>query len=231
MISILIATAIAATPVARADTIVVGHPALRGVMLTPRTDTTEVYVTQNGTRRLVSTSVQTVSRVPEGYLVVQVGRGRNGISIDSTTLSAATFAPIRHVEAMPDRRSTFTFANGGLTGPLTDSTGTHAIDERVPVNRFDFSTIGEIANHLPFAAGYEAVIVAYDVFTLKDRTVTVSVSGRETRSWKGREIDAWKTVTDFGTHRVTRWVDPESRRDLRWEISMQGMLMEGTLKD
>ncbi|HUQ84597.1 MAG TPA: hypothetical protein VM076_25815 [Gemmatimonadaceae bacterium] len=211
------------------DTIVVGHSKLNAA-LHVGSDTTEVYMERDGKRQLVNTGVEKVLKTSDGYVVVFEGQSRRGVSIDSVTISGSTLAPIRHVEAFGKDGATLAFRAGRLTGTKTDSTGTHPVDIAVPANRFDFSVLTHITRSLPASAGYEAVILTYDVAPMKERSVTYKVVGQDHITWKGADVNAWKTVTDFGTHQVTRWMDPKSHRDLQWEIVAPNMHMIGVTK-
>lgn len=213
-----------------ADTIVTGHAAVRDATIRTGTDTTEIFGTRDGKRQRVATGIQSVTRTAGGYLVVHTSQGRGGLSIDSVTIATSTLAPLRHTEAFLGRTTNLTYAGGRVTGTATDSGVTKAIDIPVPAGRFDFSTLQQVTASLPLATGYEAVVLTYDVATKKERAIGFSVAGREAISWGGAEVDAFKTVTDFTTHKVTRWIDAKTRRDLRWEIVMPGMTMEGIVR-
>ena len=213
-----------------ADTITVGHRALGG--RTPRlgVDTTEIYVDRDGKRQLINTGITQVTRTSDGILVVFVSRGRNGLSLDSITIDPKTYAPLRHVETFPDKHSTLAFGNGRLTGSSKDSTGEHAVDVAVAARLFDFSVVQQISSALPLEPGYEAVILAYDVSPMKERAITYRVLSPEHITWHGGDVATWKTVMDFGTHQVTRWVDAKTRRDLQWDITAPNMHMVGITK-
>jgi hypothetical protein len=230
MLFVTLLAILAATLPSPVDTIVVGHSSLRGVSLALGTDTTEVFVVQNGSRRLVTTATLSVARTGATYVVVFVGKVKGGEAIDSVVLSAATLAPLRHVEVMPDHHATFVFDNGRVTG-TSDSAGvTTPIDLSIGVERFDFSVLQQVMDQLPLAQGYSAVVLSYDVATRKERAVNLRVVGKESLEVDGATVEAWKTVVDFGTHQVTRWIAVSGRRELRWEISRPGMRMEGRTK-
>ena len=211
------------------DTIVVGHSKLN-VALHVGSDTTEVFVERDGKRQLVNTGVEKILKTSDGYVVVFEGQSRRGVSIDSVTVSAATLAPVRHVEVFGKDGATLAYRAGRLTGTKTDSNGTRPVDVAVPTNRFDFSVLTYITGGLPATAGYEAVILTYDVAPMKEKAVTYRVVAQERISWKGADVNAWKTLTDFGTHQVTRWMDPKTHRDLQWEIVAPNMHMIGVTK-
>jgi len=230
MLSITLLALLAATAVPSADTIVVGDASLRGATLALGTDTTEVYVVRDSTRRLVSTATLSVARIGRTYVVVFVGQTKAGAAIDSVFMSAESLRPIRHVEVMPDHRATFAFGNGKVTG-TSDSAGVSTpIDLAVGKERFDFSVLQQVMDRLPLADGYSAVLLAYDVAQRKDRAVNLTVVGKESLTVDGAPVEAWKTIVDFGTHQVTRWIAVDGRREVRWEISRQGMTMEGRTK-
>ena len=210
---------VSAHPLRGVDTITVGHKSLRGQ--TPRlgVDTTEIFMERDGKRQMISTGIESVSKTAEGILVVFYGQSRNGVSIDSVTISPTTLAPIRHVEAFTGQQATYAFNGGKLTGTSKDSTGEHAIDKTIDAGRFDFSVVQQVTNALPLTAGYEATILAYDVAQHKERSVGYTVVSQDHLTWHGGDVAAWKTVMDLGTHQVTRWIDARTRRDLQLEIN------------
>jgi hypothetical protein len=213
-----------------ADTITVGHPSLKAVAPRFGVDTTEIYVERDGKRQLINTGVQAVSKTADGILVAFFSRGRNGPSIDSVTISPSTMAPIRHVESFGDKQATFAFRDGRITGTSKDSTGEHAVDVQVGANRFDFSVVQQVTRALPLVAGYEATILTYDVALMKERSVGYKVVSEDKLTWHGSEVAAWKTITAFDTHQVTRYIDAKTRRDLQWEITAPNMHMIGITK-
>jgi len=219
------------TDFAPADTITVGHPALRGQALKLGADTMEVFIEREGKLQLVQTSIQEISNTPDGILVVFLGKGRDGLLIDSVLVSPITLAPIRHIEAFPNgKRGRYEFSRGHVTGASTDSTGEHKVDSAIRDGVFDFSVVQQVTAVLPFSAGYEAVVLSYDVAQTKERAVAFRVIGEERLTIKGQEYAAWKTVMKLDTHEVTRWIDSRTRRDLKVEVSMPNMHMVGLPK-
>ena len=226
----LIATTVALfaqPPKIAVDTITVGHPALRGKTVEPGVDTTEVFIERDGKLQLVNTSIEEVSTTPNGILVVFIGKGRQGVSLDSVTINRTTFAPIRHVEAFPGKNATYTFARSRITGSSKDSTGEHKTDAALRDGIFDFSVVQQVMRLLPLKVGYEAAILSYDVAQLKERTVIYRVTGEERLTINGKEYASFKTVMDVGTHKVTRWVDATTHRDLKWDVALPNMHMVG----
>jgi hypothetical protein len=212
------------------DTIVVGHSSLRVPGPRIGVDTIELYAERNGQRQLVATEIQSVSRVADSLLVVYTTQSRGGNSIDSVTVLAQTFAPVRHVEILPERRATYRFHAGRLVGTSTDSTGDHVVDVPAASNLLDFSVLHQITGVLPLATAYAAVIMTYDVSVQKQRPVEFRVIGQEQITWHATDVVAWRTVADFGTHTVTRWIDARTRRELQWEITMPNTHMTGVTK-
>ena len=230
MLIYTIAFLIAGSAPASSDTIVVGHKSLRGATLQLGVDTTEVFVERDGKRQLVSTGVEKVLQTKDGILVVYESQSRRGPAIDSVTISASTFAPVRHVESFGKDGATLAYRGGRLTGSKTDSTGTRTVDVAVDPTRFDFSVLTQITRALPASVGYEAVILTYDVAPMKEKSVTYRVVAQERITFKGAEVNAFKTETDFGTHKVSRWMDPKTHRDIKWEIVAPNMHMIGEPK-
>jgi hypothetical protein len=216
---------------AAVDTITAGHPSLRGKTFRLGTDTMEVFIEREGKLQLVQTGIQEISNAPDGVLVVFLGRGRDGLLIDSVLVSPTTFAPIRHVEAFPNGKGgRYAFSRGRVTGASTDSTGEHKVDSPIRDGVFDFSVVQQVTAVLPFAAGYEAVVLSYDVAQKKERAVAFRVVGEERLTIRGQDYSAWKTIMKLDTHEVTRWIDPKTRRDLKVEVSLPNMHMVGLPK-
>lgn len=210
------------------DTIVVGHHALRAREPHVGVDTTDVFVERDGKRQLINSGIEKVSRTKDGYLVVYESRTPRGPMLDSITIAASTLAPIRHVEAFGNAGAVLSYGSGRLTGTQVDTTGAKKpVDVAVDPKRFDFSILTQITRMLPAEVGYNAVILTYDVSPMKEKAINYRVVGQEKVTWKGAEVNAMKTVTDFGTHQVSRWMDPKTRRDLKWEIKSPTMHMTG----
>jgi len=224
----LVAAALAlSTPPAAADTITVGHTLLRGKTVATGVDTTDVFVERDGKLQLINTSIEEVSTTPNGILVVFIGKGRQGVSLDSVTINRTTFAPIRHVEAFPGKNGTYSFARARVTGSSKDSTGEHRTDATIREGLFDFSVVQQVTRLLPLETGYEAVILSYDVAQLEERAVTFRVGEAERLTINGRQYDTFKTVMDLGTHQVNRWIDAKTHADLKWDLSVANMHMVG----
>jgi len=224
----LVAIALAAHTRATApDTILVGHPVLRGKSISTGVDTTDVFIERDGKLQLINTSIEEVSNTPSGILVVFIGKGRQGVSLDSVTLHPTTFAPLRHIEAFPGKNASYTFARARLTGSSTDSTGEHKTDVTIREGVFDFSVVQQVTRALPLKTGYEAVVLSYDVAQMKQRPVIYRVMAEERLTINGQDYSAFKTVMDLGTHQVTRWVDGKTRADLKWDVTLPNMHMVG----
>ena len=146
---------------------------------------------RDGKRQMISTGIESVSKAADGILLVVFdGQSRNGVSIDSVTISPTTLAPIRHVEAFTGQQATYAFNGGKLTGTSKDSTGEHAIDKTIDPGRFDFSVVQHVTNALPLTAGYEATILAYDVAQHKERSVGYRVVSQDHLTWHGGDVAA-----------------------------------------
>ncbi|MEP6778779.1 MAG: hypothetical protein ABJC26_02740 [Gemmatimonadaceae bacterium] len=213
-----------------ADTILAGNTALNHTAPFIGADTTEVYAIRDGKRQLISTDVQVTSRITNGFLVVFTGQSTLGKSIDSVSMAAGTLAPLRHVEILPKHSAAFIFGDSQLTGIVNDSTGTHNVNIALRANVLDFSIISAATNCLPLSTGYAAVILTYDVARRAEVAVGFAVAAREKIRWHDHDVETWKTITDLGTHKITRWTDVASRRDVRWEINTSQMHIEGVLK-
>ena len=212
---------------AAADTITVGHALLRGKTMTTGVDTTDVFVERDGKLQLINTSIEEVSTTPNGILVVFIGKGRQGISLDSVTINRSTFAPLRHVEAFPGKTATYAVARARITGSSKDSTGEHKADSAIRDGLFDFSVVQQVTRMLPLQTGYEAVILSYDVAQMRERAVTFRVGAEERLTINGKDYSTFKTVMDLGTHQVTRWLDAKTHADLKWDLAVANMHMVG----
>jgi hypothetical protein len=224
----LVAAALAlSTSRVAADTITVGHALLRGQTIATGVDTTDVFVERDGKLQLINTSIEEISTTSNGILVVFIGKGRQGVALDSVTINRSTFAPIRHVEVFPGKSATYAFARARVSGSSKDSIGEHKTDAAIRDGLFDFSVVQQVTRLLPLKTGYEAVILAYDVAQLKERAVVYRVGVEERLTINGNEYATFKTVMDLGTHQVTRWVDAKTHADLKWDVAVANMHMVG----
>ena len=226
----LVATALALSTHPRpaaADTITVGHALLRGKTIETGVDTTDVFAERDGKLQLINTSIEEISTTPNGILVVFIGKGRQGVALDSVTINRTTFAPLRHVEAFHGKNATYAFARARVTGSSKDSTGEHKTDAAIRDGLFDFSVVQQVTRMLPLTTGYEAVILSYDVAQLKERAVTFRVGAAERLTIGGKDYATFKTVMDLGTHQVTRWIDAKTHADLKWDLTVPNVHMVG----
>src|SRR5690349_21643556 len=114
-----------AQPAQTPDTIRVGH-AMVAHALAAGVDSTDTYfVAPSGERRLGVVYEETVAPVPGGFLVVQRNARPDGrlLSLDSIEVDARTLATRWHSDLTPRDRRRVAFANGRMTGTVTDSAG------------------------------------------------------------------------------------------------------------
>lgn len=213
------------------DTLVPGHPALRTVHVRIGTDTTETFTVANGARRKINTSIQSVAKTPTGYLVVQVAQSPGGEMIDSTWIDAGTFATRRHVEVGPMGSKSFAFAGRHVTGTRVDSGKTRTVDFMLDRDALDNSVGGLVMLGLPMTPGGSAVIATYDLSGDYNHA-TVRVVGDD--AVPESSARGWKLVTDYKSGArewsVNHWIDPDTRRDLRWELTIGNRSMFGVTK-
>lgn len=216
-----------------ADTIVVGHPALARLRLRVGTDTSEAWVMQNETRRVISTTVTTVSEIPTGYLVTYRNESPRGVGFDSIWVDRGTMATRQHVEVTAAGWKRLVFDGRHLTGIVKDTAGEHGVDITLTSDALDNSVVSVIAAALPLARNFETTLASYDVggqYMLQ----TVRVVGEESVEYRGAPRQALKVQSDYTSGprawRVTHWLDTISREELKWEMSISGRQMFGARK-
>ena len=222
---------------ADADSLFVGSPALRGVSLRTGVDTTEVFAVQNGTRRLVSTSVQTITVTDGAYLVAQENRSSRASAVDSIWVEIGTFATRRHVEVTPAGWRRVSFDALDVHGTVKDSSGEHTFDVHRTRALIDNSIVAALADVLPLASGYTATIPSYDVgagAAGEDRFMTLRVMDAEPVEREAARPVAWKVEMNFTASTqqwsVLRWVDRATRRELQWMLKTGGRELVGVAK-
>lgn len=209
-----------------ADTLHVGD---RSLTIPTGVDTIDNYVVRDGEEQLVVTYVQTITRVPEGYLVVQENVSRSGVtmSLDSLLLAEGSLATVWHGDVTPNGRRHVSFADGRVRGISVDSLGTEtAVDTTIPPGLFDYSIATLVADHLPLEAGYEATLATYDI-TRGPAHVSLEVVAVDTMSVHGETREAWRMEVAFDGRNVTRWIDRRTRRELEWALQFEGRRMIG----
>jgi hypothetical protein len=214
----------AAAKEAPVDTIRAGDPRLAALGLAARVDTTDNwFVSPAGERRLGVLYVETITATPGGFLVVERNLRPDGrqVTLDSIEVDARTLAPRWHADVTPRGSRRVVFAGGRATGTAVDSAGRSTpVDEPVPAGALDYSVQSLVTPRLPLRAGYRAVLQTYDI-TRGPQTVALRVLGEEELAPAGPRT--WKIEVDYGTFRVTQWVDQKARRTVRTRVVRPGM--------
>jgi hypothetical protein len=207
-----------------------GHPG--PLTLTAGADTVDNFLVVDGERQPVMTFVQTVSEVPDGYLVVQenIRPGGQTVSLDSVLVASATLATVWHADVTPSGSRRVTFADGRARGTATDPSGaTVDLDDPVPPGRFDYSLVTLVADRMPLAEAHRFTLATWDI-TRGSQFVDYTVTGAETVSVGGQDFDTWRVVVDFGGASATRWVDRRTRKEVRVAFSTSRGEMVGELR-
>jgi len=211
---------------APADTLHVGD---RSFSIPVGADTIDNYVVRGGEEQLVVTYVQTITEVPEGYLVVQENISRSGasLSLDSLLLAEGSLATAWHGDVTPNGRRHVAFTDGRVRGISVDSLGTETpVDAAIPPGLFDYSVATLVADHLPLESGYEATLATYDI-TRGPAHVSLAVVAVDTISVEGGTREAWRMEVAFDGRTVTRWIDRMTRRELEWVLQFEDRRMIG----
>ena len=186
-------------------------------------DSSHTYAVRGEERRRIMTYVETISEVPEGYLVVgeNVRPDGQSFSVDSVIVARGSLAPLWHSDHSPAGHMDVRYDGGRLTG-TSDSAGTAApVDVAVQPGAFDYSMARMVVNQLPLRAGYAGVIVAHDI-RRGAVPLPFQVLGEEAVTVAGRTAQAWKVEVDLGRARAIRWIDQSTREDLRMVVTFPG---------
>jgi hypothetical protein len=212
---------------AQADTVRAGGAALGGRTFAVGVDSSDTFVVRNGERVLVVRYTEAVTRTADGLLVV----GRNVrptgavLSLDSVAVDARTLAPVWHADSTRAGRTRMRYADGRLRGTRTDSAGRETpLDSAVAAGAFDYSVASRVVNLLPLRPGYTTVIASHDIHR-GPQDVRITVLAEEALEHRGTTRPAWRVEADYGGFKATRWIDRETRRDLRTHVVNRGMEM------
>lgn len=209
------------------DTIRVGEPSLL-TTLTPGVVTMDNYVIRNGKRMPIVTFVQTITEVPEGYQIVQENMGHGKLmSLDTIVVAKGTLTTVWHADKTPGGKQHIVFGKGHIMGVAEDTAGNQTrINVDIPTGLFDYSIMTLVADHLPLKAGYKAVIATYDI-TQGPVYVPIRVTGMETLDLDGSTYDTWKMEVNLGRVKVARWVERNTRTEVKWSVTFNGRQMIG----
>lgn len=210
------------------DTIRVGDASLVAT-LAAGVDTVDNYVMRDGDKQLVVTFVQTITEVPDGYLVVQDNQSDGGVtlSLDSIVVAHGTLATVWHGDVTPIGARHVEFSPGRMAGVAVDTLGQEEpVDVEVPPGLFDFSIMTLVVDRLPLSVGYKATVATFDI-TRAAVYVPIEVMALETIQLNGSTFEAWKIDVDLGQVIVTRWVERDTRQELKWSFTFNGREMTG----
>lgn len=186
-------------------------------------DSSHTYAVRGEERRKIMTYVETVSEVPQGFLIVgeNVRPDGQSFSVDSLIVDRATLAPLWHADHSPAGQMAVRFEGARLTG-TSDSAGTsRPVDVEVAPGSFDYSMARMIINQLPLAPGYAGVVMAHDI-RRGPVPLPFAVIGEEEVLVSGKPVRSWKVEVDLGRAKAIRWIDQATRKDLRTSVTFPG---------
>jgi hypothetical protein len=201
-------------------TLRVGDPRLAS--FTPPADTVDMWMQQDTVTRPVGVYTQTVQRAEHGgqpaWVIVQQSQMGARMLLDSITVRAGTFAPLRHVADTPAHDADVRFAGGRATGTLADSANTKQVDAEVSAAAFDHSIASLFLRAIPLCQGLKIRAETYDV-TRGPVGFDATVVGRERVEIKGRTWDAWVVEVEAGAARPRLYFDPATGREVGWTLA------------
>ena len=207
---------------AQVDTVRAG--AARPLELRTGADTSDTYAVRGGERRKMMTYVETIAEDAEGYVIVGTNVRPDGavFSVDSLTVARGTLVPLRHADQGPQGRMTVEYRAGRLTGMSADTTGVaSSVDVASAEGSFDYSMANRVINLLPLRPGYAGVVMSHDI-RRGPVSLAFTVTGEDTLTVGDRTAKAWTVEVDLGRARATRWIDQETRRDLKTRVVFPG---------
>lgn len=221
LFSIALLAVTSAAAHAQVDTIRADGSAERSLQV--GVDSSRTYAVRGEERRLLMTYVETISDVPEGFLIVGENVRPDGqpFSTDSVIVARGTLAPVWHSDHSPAGHMDVRYSGGRLRG-TSDSAGTSkAVDAEAPAGAFDYSMARMIVNQLPLATGYSGVIQTYDI-RRGAVPLPFRVLGEEEITVGGKAAKGWKVEVDLGRAKAIRWIDQATRKDLRTSVTFPG---------
>ncbi len=158
----------------------------------------------------------------EVWLAIQTTTLPGGSAVDTTWLDAATLRPVaRHVH-QGAATITLDYGETGVTGAI--DAGARHMDVNVrsdaPLYGEDFAL--ELAiGAMPLEPGYATTVHQLNVMQGTTSPVRVAVTGTEDVTVPGGTFDTWVVTTTPGNGPTsTFWIDRESRRAVKAELSM-----------
>lgn len=186
-------------------------------------DTSHTYAVRGDERRKIMTYVETVSDVPQGFLIVgeNVRPDGRSFSVDSLIVDRATLAPIWHADHSPQGQMAVRYEGLRLTGTTDSADSSRPVDAEVAPGAFDYSMARMVINQLPLAPGYAGVVVTHDI-RRGPVPMPFRVLGEEELAIGGRTARTWKVEVDLGRATAIRWIDRATRKDLRTSVTFPG---------
>jgi hypothetical protein len=216
-------SAASALPVCTAGETVlrVGDPRLAS-FIPPAADTVDMWMQRDTTLRPMGVFTQHVRRVEHdggpAWMIVQHSQMGPRMLLDSITVRAGTFAPLRHVADTPAHDVNVRFAGGRATGTVVDSAHTKQVDDAVSAAAFDHSMASILLRAIPLCEGLKIRAETYDV-TSGAKGFSATVLGREQVEFRGRTWDAWAVEVEAGAARPRLYFDPATGREVGWVLS------------
>jgi hypothetical protein len=202
-------------------TLRVGDPRLAS-WTPPPVDTVDMWMQRDTMTRPMGYFAQTAQRVEHGgqpaWVIVQHSQMGPRMILDSITVRAGTFAPLRHVAETPVHDADVRFAGGRATGTVADSASTKQVDAAVSAAAFDHSIASLFLRAIPLCQGLKIRAETYDV-TRGPVGFSATVLGREQVEIRGRTWDAWVVEVEAGNNRPRLYFDPATGREVGWTLN------------
>ncbi len=186
-------------------------------------DSSHTYAVRGEERRRIMTYVETITEVPEGYLIVgeNVRPDGNSFSVDSVIVARGSLAPLWHSDRSPAGHMDVRYDAGRLTGTSDSAGTTKRVDVAVAAGAFDYSMARMVVNQLPLRPGFAGVVVTHDI-RRGPVPLPFQVLGEEDVTAGGRTAKGWKVEVDLGRAKAVRWIDQATRKDLRTVVTFPG---------
>lgn len=197
-------------------------------------DTVDMWMERDTEIRPLGVYTQHVERIQHdggpAFLVVQRTEMPGRTMLDSVTVRAGSFAPLRHVAATPVHTADVRFAAGRVAGTVADSGNARAVDAVVSGGALDYSVASMALQAVPLCEGTVVKIETYDVARGPVLT-TARVVGAETVTLRGRAWGVWAVDYEFGAGTSRLYVDRATGRQVGWMTSLPGgRAMKGALR-
>lgn len=191
-----------------------------------RADTSEVWMQRDTATRRVGTFVESVTPVRHGgepaFLIVQRMEVAGGVILDSITVRAGTFAPLRHAASTPRGSHRIEFSGAEVRGTAADSAGTHPVSARLARPAFDYSLASFLLQGVPLCEGLTLRIPLYEHARGEVQGVA-RVVGAGTVQLRGRSYDVWNVDMDLGIGTIARqYVERSTGRLVGWSVDLPG---------